>query len=370
MIWRLRAHSQAHEGMENRLARLEMDFNAARSGTNLPGSPPDRTQPRSRFRIESLIGGITLLGLLFYGTVWLGYAGFYTRLGLQAEDLGVTYTFILTRSILLIWFLALLFAGAGYITLLGIPISRPLIKYWLLGTVLLVIIGFVLSVLARITGNMILDVLGFTVYLWGALPLLRVLTEWTSHGWPKLRRRWFRLLGRISRNEISEERRKRRVRKYSNGRRRTRGVVAKRQIEEFRSTWRMRLGRLRHLPRRLLLGPACLAYGILALAFIYWGDSAADRVLDGKAPYPSGDVRQMIVTVRADPVCISPLDGSSLPVAQSDLRFLGQREGVYVLYDVANQRPMLIPTEYVVLRLLNYENSETHNQSQCTSKSP
>jgi hypothetical protein len=132
----------------------------------------------------------------------------------------------------------------------------------------------------------------------------------------------------------------------------------------------MRFGKLRRFPRRVLLGPACLAYGVLALAFIYWGDSAADRVQDGKAPFTSDDVRQVIVAVRADPVCIRPLDGSSFPVTQSDLRFLGQHEGVYVLYVVASQRPMLIPVEYVELRLLRYENSNVHNHSQCISQSP
>jgi hypothetical protein len=78
----------------------------------------------------------------------------------------------------------------------------------------------------------------------------------------------------------------------------------------------------------------------------------------------------MIVAVRADPVCIRPLDGSSFPVTQSHLRFLGQHEGVYVLYDVASQRPMLIPAEYVELWLLHYENSNVHSYPQCTSKSP
>jgi hypothetical protein len=50
MIWRVRGHSKAHEGIEKRLAGLEMELKAARLGTNQPNSPPDRTQ--SAFKVS------------------------------------------------------------------------------------------------------------------------------------------------------------------------------------------------------------------------------------------------------------------------------------------------------------------------------
>jgi hypothetical protein len=218
--------------------------------------------------------------------------------------------------------------------------------------------GTVLTVLARRTSSMIIDIAGFTIFLWGALPFIKASTEWLSLAEPRWRRRSFRFLTRISTRQVSDQRRERRIRHYSTTRRRSRGIAAQQRVEILRATWRMRFQKVTRTPKRLFLGPVCLIYTVLALTLISLGDSAANRVIEGKTPFPYGSVWQVIVAVRADPVRVRPLQSNSFPVDQSNLRFLGQREGVYFLYDVARKRPMLVSTEQVELRLLDHEGSD------------
>jgi hypothetical protein len=370
MNWRIGGHSQVHARITDGLAKLETELRTIRLEAETSDSQPDPPLTSRRFRIEATIAVVSLLGLLFYGTVWLGYAGYYTKLGVQAEDVGVTYAFILTRSILLIWILAMLLAGVAYLTLLGIRMNHHRLKFWLLGTTALMVAGIILTALAQRTSSRIIDIAGFTIFLWGALPFMKASTEWFSLAEPRWRRKSFRLLARISRRQVSDQRRERRVRHYSTTRRRSRGIVAQQRVETLRATWRMRFQKVTRAPKRLLLGPVCLVYTVLALTLISLGDSAANRVIEGKAPFPYGSVWQVIVAVRADPVRVRPLQSNSFPVDQSNLRFLGQREGVYFLYDIARQRPMLVSTEQVELRLLDHEGSDATSQNRpCADRS-
>jgi hypothetical protein len=60
----------------------------------------DRIRRLARAPLGDILSGLTILGLLLYSVSWLAYRGIYEKLGLHAQDVGLTYSSILSTTAL------------------------------------------------------------------------------------------------------------------------------------------------------------------------------------------------------------------------------------------------------------------------------
>jgi len=97
---------------------------------NVDGAVSEAKQGRSTLKMPSVGDVLKLSGVaagVMYGALVLGYRKYYTRLGIRPEDVGVSNTFILVRSI---GFVLLAAIGTAVAILLTTWLNRAMRGPW------------------------------------------------------------------------------------------------------------------------------------------------------------------------------------------------------------------------------------------------
>ena len=338
----------AYANLVERLDGLEKKVDQAVDVTRTVSTTRTDARPKRAVSAESLIAALSILGISFYGITYLGYAGFYQRLGLEPEDVGITYSFVAVRAsvfalavLFLIFFLSIMYILLVPMTSGQAPVGL-IVGIILFGAVLLMlVVGPRGGVWALFVSGILLS--AYALFARSQLELTLDDYKW--------RRKLNRVLGRVRRRSVNERRRQRRLRKYLKTRRRVRGIAAQRSLLRKKARQQKRIDNLRNLRLAYFIPTLCMLLVFLAVSVLVVGDEAAGRVMKGETPFGARSLMPILINPRTTQVrliCSPPIQSCF-----SNLTYLGSNQGVYAIYDVTNQRALLLSSENAIVEIEN-----------------
>jgi hypothetical protein len=256
---------------------------------------------------------LTLVGILVYGIFANAYSRFYGELGLPPEDVGLNYIGTLSRSV------GLLFAVLGYAALIGIYLA------------------------VRMIADGVPD----------SSSIVDERSEMDSRG--SEGRTWYP--DKPTRAEEKEE---------DNG---ERGSMEMRLAEELALLVIRFIRWLLRIPGLPVLLSIILMSGSLNLAATKLADGAhvrAEAVAEGRAVAPWKIGAFDLLAIRADPVDIVWEPSKSTTGAPTTGLYLGQSNGIAIVYDAANGEVLRIPSDWAVLHIKNCD--RPINSSSCINR--
>ena len=309
-------------------------------------TPSVRPRSNSRFmELAQAVAAITaLLGLGLYGAIRFGHQVFCDELNIRPEEIGLTYAASVSRAAVII--LAFVTSvtvywvgGLAFFSLLETFNSSRLMKIflYLLGAAVATLLGIGAFNLAGLTGGGLVFLIAVGGFFCGLIFLLYALAV-LEYVYNLLRRYAINPLVNRARNLGWLSSKPRAARKK---RRRSPPPQANRQS--------------RSIP--LALFTACV---LVFAAFFAAGISArnaAQGVQLGKWINPREGFG--ILGLHAEPVLVLGDPADDLRLSTRSMLYLGQGDGLVVLYDVWGSRPIRLPSDNVSLITgTQYESSE------------
>jgi hypothetical protein len=277
---------------------------------------------------QNVLSLLTIVGIAFYGIFIFGYSSYYSNLGVQLKEVGITYGAIILQAV----FVTLIFAAVFMVLLTPVLVMLPTQKEhtWFTSSwfaVLMVYVGLI--VLINSEFSVALGV-GRILLVSSATLMLSVVYSVLSH--PRVIRRWRRWRRRTEKPGARAQR----LRK-----RRERRVKRTRRSRYFGFS----------PPLVMLLVVFTLLVGVPALSAeaaragrreakkLMASQESADRSL--ATAFLDIDVRKVAIT------WVGQRPGPKLPPRAA---YLGGSEGVTVLFDTESCRAVRIPTVLIMLR--------------------
>jgi hypothetical protein len=372
--------SADHEALTRRVEELERSMRAWTDAASRPAPAPEaQERPPSRGRPAwlDLVGVLTLLGLLVYGTVAFSYVTFFSAFDVSLEEVGLGYATLLRRSgLYLAVVVASLIVAAPFLSFFGDRRTDHRRGAYAIAALLLACMG-VAGAAWLIAGFGAAREAG--IYLqacWTAAAILGMRAALgpmsPSPGWPRAARSAW---DAVRHPPTPEARRARTVGLLV--------VVAAVlfAVPYFGLLWSMQdhppspwpvvlvvavgtiaivwgpagLDRARRMLLPLPAPAVAPLVGLLVIAIVFGGveqgERAAETVKRLGDLREHGDLARLVLDVSTPRVCAAwvgvPPPPATLP--RHELVYLGQADSMLALYDVATSRPIRVASSNVVL---------------------
>jgi hypothetical protein len=363
-----------------RVEELERSMRAVTDAASRPAPAPrapDRPPSRVRSSWLDLVGVLTLLGLLVYGTVAFSYVSFFSAFDVSLEEVGLSYATLLRRSgLYLAVVVASLIVAAPFLSFFGDRRSDHRRGAYIVAALVLVFMG-VAGAVWLVAGFAAAEEAGiYFQACWTMAVILGMRAALgpmsPSPGWPRAARRALE----AARHPPTREAR----------RARTVGLLVIAAAVLFAvpylgllwsiqdhpaSPWPVILivvvgtlaivwgpAGLRRARRALLPMPAPAAaplVGVLVIAIVFGGvqngERAAETVKHLGDLREQGDLARLVLDVSTPRVCAAWVGAAPPPAAltRHELLYLGQADSILALYDVTTSRPIRVSSSNVVV---------------------
>jgi hypothetical protein len=372
--------SAEHEALARRVEELERSMRAWTDAASRPApapEAPDRPPSRGRPAWLDLVGVLTLLGLLVYGTVAFSYVTFFSAFDVSLEEVGLSYATLLRRSgLYLAVVVASLIIAAPFLSFFGDRRTDHRRGAYAIAALLLVFMGvagaawLLAGFGAAEEAGIYFQACSTMAVILGMRAALGPMSP--SPGWPRAARNAWE----AARHPPTPQAR----------RARTVGLLVIVAAVVFAipyfgllwsiqdhpaSPWPVALvvavGTIAivwgptglHRARQVLLpfpAPAAAPLvGLLVIAIVFGGVAQGERAAETVKRLGDlrehGDLARLVLDVSTPRVCAAWVGAAPRPATlpRHELLYLGQADSILALYDVTTSRPIRVSSSNVVL---------------------